>query len=148
MKPKGLGISRFVKTQLFITLGVLYATGIIWLILHYLLVTESEYVAIQSPLEPLVMVIHGSMVPFFLMVVGALFPLHIERAWKSKKNIITGIIVLTVIAVLIGSGCLLYYCGNETLRKFSSLSHSIIGALVVPVFIAHIYFGKKSLIKE
>ncbi|MGH7839998.1 MAG: hypothetical protein ACREQT_00560, partial [Candidatus Binataceae bacterium] len=48
------------------------------------------------------------------MLLGALFPLHIGRAWRAKKNRATGIVMLAFNAVLIATALGLYYVASET----------------------------------
>lgn len=148
MKKKGFQINNSLKALLFLSLGSLFVTGILWLTGHYLLAVNSDYGIVKSPLEPLSLKIHGLMAPLFLIVFGSLLPTHIIRALKAKQNFISGIMLLFLIAYLIATGYFLYYCGNETLRNISSISHSITGCLIILMLVIHIYLGKKIYSQE
>jgi hypothetical protein len=67
---------------------------------------------------PLLMA-HGGAAMLTLMLLGALFPLHIFRAWRAKKNRLTGIIMIACNAMLIATAFGLYYLASETLRPWA-----------------------------
>ena len=77
-----------------------------------------------------------------MIAIGSVLPMHVIRAWKLKRNRISGGIYLTLISLLILTGIGLYYLGGEFIRNLASLVHWVIG-LVFPVALgAHIYFGR------
>ena len=66
---------------------------------------------------------NGSAAMATLMLLGALFPLHIGRAWRAKKNRATSIVMLAFNAVLIATAFGHYYLVSETLRPRASGLH-------------------------
>jgi hypothetical protein len=67
--------------------------------------------------------VHGGGAMLTLMLLGALFPVHIGRAWRAKKNRATGIVMLAFNAVLIATAFGLYYLASEILRPWASNLH-------------------------
>ena len=148
MKAKGFKIGNTLRATLYLSLGLLTLSGAVWLIAHYVFVESTDFGTVQSPIEPTALQIHGAMAPIFLMGLGALFPSHITRAFRSGINLKTGIFVLALLFILIATGYLLYYTGSEALRSWSSISHSIIGLLVCPILLIHIVRGRQLMRKR
>lgn len=142
MKAKGLQIGVTLKITLYLSLGILLISGVIWLVAHYLLFQESDFELVRSPLEPISMKIHGAIVPIFMLGLGALFPIHISRAYKAGINLTTGISTLLLLGCLIITGYLLYYSGDENFRQWSSVAHSVLGLMLAPFLIVHIVRGR------
>ena len=141
-RKKGFKINSRSKAILFISTGILFITGVAWLIIHNFYYSETDFGITPSPIEPALLKIHGLAAPIFLMVFGALFPTHISRAFKARINMKTGLFLLAILFLLITTGYSLYYIGSESLLKNSSLTHSILGVLYVPILIGHILIGK------
>jgi len=141
-KKKGFKINSSSKSILFISIGILFITGLAWLIIHNFFYSETDFGITPSPIEPALLKIHGLAAPVFLMVFGALFPTHISRAFKARINMKTGLFLLAILFLLITTGYSLYYIGSENLLKTSSLTHSILGVICVPLLIGHIITGK------
>src|ERR1700756_811962 len=69
------------------------------------------------------LMVHGGMAMLALLLIGALVPLHALRAWRAKLNIVTGIVMAVINAVLILTAFGLYYLGSEDIRPWTSLIH-------------------------
>jgi hypothetical protein len=78
-----------------------------------------------------------------LMLLGALFPLHIGRAWRAKKNRATGIVILAFNAVLIATAFGLYYLTSEILRPWASDLHIAFGLALPLLFLTHVMIGRE-----
>ena len=142
-KVKGLKLSPLLRYQLYVSFGLLFVSGCAWLWLHYYGGQENEFGRSASPLEPVMLVLHGCLVPWFLLVFGSLFPTHIVRAWKCGLNRATGIGILSICFALIVTGLLLYYSGSESGRRIASSAHAIIGVGSVVILLGHIAQGRK-----
>ena len=78
-----------------------------------------------------------------LLLLGALFPIHMARAWRGRLNRVSGSIMVVCNAVLIMTAFGLYYLGAETLRPWASDVH-IVAGFALPVLIAfHIWLGRR-----
>jgi hypothetical protein len=78
-------------------------------------------------------------------LLGELIPLHIRRAWRTRKNRASGSVTATLIALLIVTAFGLYYLGSETVRPWMSWIHIAAGfslSLLIPV---HIFLGRREL---
>lgn len=143
MKAKGLEIDKTYRFIFYILSFSIFLTGFIAIILHYFFITETDFEIIPSPYVVHFINLHGLIAPFFLIIFGSLFPLHIQRAIKAKINFASGIMLLITLITLIVSGYYLYYCSDDYLRYFVKNYHMWLG-LMIPVFLFfHIKLGKR-----
>jgi hypothetical protein len=78
----------------------------------------------------------------FTLLLGAVMPVHIKSGWKSKRNRISGSLMIAVMALLLVSGLFLYY-GADT-REAALWVHWVIGCGLVLLFPAHYLLGKRA----
>lgn len=132
------------QVWIYFSAGLLFVSGALWLVFHYFIKIEGEFGPAVHPLEPWWLKIHGAAVMLFLVVLGTLLLSHMDKAWRLRRNLNTGIAFLVMNAVLIISGYMLYYFGGEELRPIISLVHWILG-LAAPVLIGlHVWRGRVS----
>lgn len=148
MKPKGFKLNPLLKLALLISIAGLFISGISWIITNNFFYTESDYGITPSPLEPVFLSAHGFIAPIFLIAFGALFPTHISKAYKANANLKNGLSLLAIIFILIITGYLLYYAGGDGIRRYSSLIHSVLGVIFIPLTYLHIQSGKKFILNR
>ena len=124
--------------------ALLFVSGALWLIYHYFIKVEGEFGVTVHPLEPVWLRFHGAGVMLFLFVLGTLLLSHMDKAWKLRRNLITGIAFVVVNLVLIVSGYLLYYFGGEEGRPIISLVHWIVGLGTGVLMGFHVWRGRVS----
>ena len=88
--------------------------------------------------------LHGGSAMVTLMLLGALGPMHVQRAWRAKKNRVTGIASVAIYGLLIATAFGLYYVGSEAFRPWISTIHIAFGLAVPAVVAAHIMVGRAS----
>lgn len=116
---------------------LLWLSGAAWLLLHYYGQVESEFGPETNPLEPWMLRIHGLALIPALLGFGGLFVVHIPKGWKDRRQRHIGLGLTVLTALLIVSGYLLYYLGDETIREWASLAHWLIGLGAPAVFVWH-----------
>jgi hypothetical protein len=130
------------RFALYAAFGLLFATGIIWLVADQL---KEESGDLWQQTAAYALMVHGGMTMVTLMFLGALVPSHIQRAWRAKKNRTTGIVSVIVYGLLIITAFGLYYLGSEAVRPWLSFVHVTVG-LAVPVLLAvHVLVGRRIL---
>ena len=125
--------------------GSLVGSGIGWLIAHYFLVDPGAFGETHHPSEPWWLRLHGAAVMAFLVVLGTILPGHVKRAWSLRKNraksvrrnVVTGILMLSLVAALMLTGYALYYSGDEDLRPYISTGHWVLGLAAAVGFYQH-----------
>jgi hypothetical protein len=128
------------RFALYAAFGLLFATGIIWLVADAL--KEGPGGDLWQQTGAYALMVHGGMTMVTLMFLGALVPSHIQRAWRAKKNLTTGLVSLAVYGFLILTAFGLYYLGSEELRPWLSFLHVIVGFAVPALLAAHVLVGR------
>ena len=117
--------------------AAVWLTGLAWLILHYWFSVQGEYGPEANPAEPWMLRAHGAAAFLSLWVFGLLWGLHILPAWSRHQRRWTGSALTAAALVLILTGYLLYYVGDENLRTDTSIVHWMLGILALLAFLAH-----------
>jgi predicted small integral membrane protein len=125
--------------------SILFVTGAAWLLADRMkdasLLDASE--TWQTATAYLLM-LHGDATMVTLMLLGALVPLHMRRAWRSGRNRITGTVMVSCNVVLITTSFGLYYAGSELLRPWMSNVHIGVGLCLPVLFLVHVFVGRRS----
>ena len=130
------------RAALYAVLAVLTISGAVWLVADWR----------KDPLEPdfwqdvapKMLMLHGGTAMVTLMLLGALVPLHIRRAWRSGRNRLTGPIMITINTALIATAFGLYYAGSETLRPWVSDLHIAVGFALPFALLVHVWLGRRT----
>jgi hypothetical protein len=120
---------------------VLFLTGAGWLVADWQKDVSGDEIWQQS--AAFLLMVHGGAAMVTLLLLGELIPVHVRRAWRSRKNRVSGSLVATLNALLIVTAFGLYYLGAETVRPWASWIHIAAGlslGLLIPV---HIFFGRR-----
>lgn len=121
----------------------LWASGALWLWLHYFGQTKGEFGPETNPLEPWMMRIHGAAMIAALIALGSLLVVHVWRGWLYRAHRVHGAILLSLVALLTVSGYLLYYASDEWGRPQISIVHWIIGLVMPAAFTWHYIAGRR-----
>ena len=120
---------------------MLVLTGAGWLVADWQKEISSDEIWQQS--IAYFLMVHGGTAMAVLLLLGALFPVHLIRAWRARKNRISGSAMATFNAILIVTAFGLYYLGSETLRPWMSWIHIAAGFSIALMFPLHIYLGRR-----
>ena len=122
--------------------SVLFLTGVGWLIADAL--KDSPRGEVWQQVAADLLMIHGGATMVTLILLGALIPVHMQRAWRGRFNRSMGTVTATANAVLIATAFGLYYVGSETFRFWLSDAHIGVGLIFPLVLIVHIWLGRRS----
>ena len=126
---------------LYAIFSVLFVTGAVWLIADSQKDDASSefWQAVSATL----LMIHGGAAMVVLVLLGVLIPIHIRRAWLSRKNRLMGTVMAAANVMLVVTAFGLYYAGSDVLRAWSSDGHIAIG-LAFPILIfVHVLTGRR-----
>ena len=130
------------RFALYSAFSALVSTGAAWLVVDGL--KDASSGDLWQVIAANLLMLHGGAAMVTLMLLGALVPLHISHAWRTKRNRITGTAMVTFNAVLIATAFGLYYCGSDALRPWISNVHIDAGLSLPILFLVHIFIGKRS----
>jgi len=119
----------------YVVFGLLWASGVGWLAFHYFLRQSGEFGEMPNPLEPWWLRLHGAAAFAGLWLIGLLWAIHLVPAWKARRRS-SGIVLGVATALLVLSGYLIYYVGDEGARDAIVLAHWLVGlALPLPLLL-------------
>jgi len=121
--------------------GVLWLSGVAWIVLHHFLRRAGEFGEQPHPLEIWSLRLHGGAAFAALWLFGLLWPIHVLPAWRARRRA-SGIVVAGVFIVLIASGWLLYYGSGDDTRAAVALVHWIIGLALLAPYLWHTLRGR------
>jgi hypothetical protein len=124
-------------------IAVMVVTGAAWLVADQRKEASELWQVVAADL----LMIHGGGAMLTLMLLGALVPLHVLRAWRAGRNRVTGLAMATFNVVLVATSFGLYYFGSETLRPIASGLHIGIGFGFPVLFVIHVALGRRARIR-
>ena len=125
------------KLAVFTTTAVVGVTGLVWFILHDMIDGE------PGDVTRVLLMLHGISSYALLVVIGSLLPRHVRLGWVRRRNLVTGLTVTAVMAVLAATGLALYY-GSEDLHTPVKWLHVAFGLGCFALFPVHALLAAKS----
>lgn len=126
------------RLRAFYVIGAgVWLSGGLWLCFHYFLVKPGEFGPQSNPLEPWWLKLHGAFAFAATWFFGLLWGTRITVAWPSGRRRSSGSVLAGIILLLIVSGYLLYYVGDDTARSIVSIGHWGIGLVCPALYWAH-----------
>ena len=125
--------------------ALLFVSGAAWIYADQMKNNTEIDTEMWQQAAALLLSVHGGAAMITLMLLGALGPMHVQRAWRAKKNRATGVVSIAMYGLLIATAFGLYYMGSEALRPWISTIHIAFGLAVPAVITAHIMIGRASV---
>ena len=123
---------------------VLFVSGVVWLLADRMKNNAEGDVEMWQQAASFLLTLHGGAAMITLMLLGALGPMHVQRAWRTGTNRATGVASIAMYGLLIATAFGLYYLGSEAVRPWISYVHIAFGLAVPAVITAHIMVGRAS----
>jgi hypothetical protein len=121
---------------------MLLLTGAAWVAADQL--KESPDGDVWQQAGSYLLMLHGGAAMLALMLLGALAPLHVTPAWRSRRNRIAGSAMLGFNAALVITAFGLYYAGSDVVRSWVSDVHVALGLGLPVLFLIHVVAGRRS----
>ena len=94
-----LQLDRRLRWSVYAAFALLFATGVVWLVADQL--KESPDGELWQATAANMLMVHGGAAMLTLLLLGALLPIHMARAWRGGLNQISGSIMVVCNALLI-----------------------------------------------
>lgn len=137
LTPPALRLSHNVRRLIYIIGVGVWFTGALWLVLHHFFLRPSEFGVEPNPAEPWSLRAHAAFAFGTIWLLGLLSAAHIQKGWNSRRKRYSGVALVSAFVVLILSGYLLYYVGEERARTVLSTMHWVIGIVAPLAYGAH-----------
>ena len=134
-------LSSSFRYAIYVAFAVLLLTGAGWLVANWQKEFSDDEIWQQS--MAYLLMVHGGTAMAAMLLLGALIPVHLMRAWRSGSNRFSGSVMVTFNALLIVTAFGLYYLGSEVLRPWMSWIHIAAGFALALWFPLHIYLGRR-----
>src|ERR1044071_3187707 len=144
MLREGIRLSRLHRRLLYTFCGLLWASGVLWLLFHYFVRVPGEFGDTPHPLESWWLRLHGLAAMLSLLVLGSLVRGHIRLGWNIGRNRLSGSALVVCATVLIGTGWALYYVSNEFARTWISAVHWSLGLGSLAVIAIHVRAARRA----
>jgi hypothetical protein len=138
-----LRLKPSLRFSIYAAFAALFLTGAGWLAADWQKDISSDEIWQQA--AAYLLMAHGGVAMATLLLLGALIPIHLRRAWRSDKNRVSGSIMAALNAVLIVTAFGLYYLGSETLRPWISWTHIVVGLSLPLLLSVHVFLGRRGL---
>lgn len=125
----------------YLALIVVFISGVLWTLLHDVL--QWGWMLAERRL----LITHGVASAITLVVVGGLLPLHVRLAWRIGRNLASGIVTLSLMAILCTTGLMLYY-GSDEWRDWIRVTHIGVGILIGLMVPLHILVGRIARVEQ
>jgi hypothetical protein len=116
--------------------AALWASGLLWLVLHFGFSARGEFGPLPNPWEPMVMRVHGLLAVVAVFLLGWIGANHVQARWSSARNRLSGLVLGASGVLLIVSGYALYYA-TGALHDAAGLIHEWLGVAALAVALAH-----------
>lgn len=136
-------LPRWQEYAVYVSLGALIATGLVWLGLDWWVRIEGEFGPERHPAEHWSLIAHGIAAYAFLVVGGAMIPVHVKLGWSLDRNKVSGIWLGSACIIAAISALGLYYLGGEGTRSTASLAHWLVGLVLIPALVIHAVRGRR-----
>ena len=143
MKRRRLQLSQRHRRTLYAVSLALFLSGLAWAVVHRLDVADRAGDGLRQ-WKPTLLQIHGLAAVGFVLLIGTVLPGHVRRAWHAKKNRANGAFFLTTVSVLIITGYVLYYVGDDRWRERLSNAHLWLGLAAPALLVWHILSGRRA----
>ena len=116
--------------------GLLWLTGVLWLVAHFGFPQRNEFGALPNPSEPGLMRLHGVLAVGCVFLLGWVSASHVPARWGRLANRRSGLWLSGSAVVLVVSGYALYYC-TGALHDGAAAVHEWLGAAALIAALAH-----------
>lgn len=137
-------LPRWQEQAVYWGIATLALTGLAWLALDWWVRIEGEFGPEHAPAQAWLLIAHGTMAYLFLIVAGAMIPVHVRAGLAMRRNLISGLTLSTGLTFLVITALALYYLGAEVVRSWSSIAHWLVGLFAIPALAVHAIMGKRS----
>ena len=132
----GVRLPRVLRVMLYGVGVLLWVSGMVWLVLHYVLPQSTPFGPLPNPLEAPLVRVHGVIAVGAVFLTGWMMAAHATLRWASDRNRRSGLVLGGTALLLILSGYALYYTTGSP-HEAEALGHEAIGVLAPATALAH-----------
>lgn len=127
---------RPLRLTLWITFAMLWGSGCLWLVLHFGFEQHTEFGPLPNPGEAAVLMVHGWLAVAGVFLIGWIAGGHVLERWGIRRSRISGLTLLSSVAVLVVSGYALDYT-TDRLQSTAAFAHELLGVTAILAALTH-----------
>ncbi len=129
-------MSRALRLTLLSVCAVLWLSGALWLIAHYVFPAHNEFGVLPNRFEAPLMRVHGLIAVVAVFLFGWVIAGHVLSRWSAAANRRSGLGLMGCAGLLVVSGYALYYA-TGALHESAGVLHEWLGVAAIAVALAH-----------
>jgi hypothetical protein len=132
-------VTRFERWAVWCTSVATFVTGLIYLWMKYLLVSDDPLAVVNHPWQPVVLKVHILVAPLLVFSIGLVTLRHVWRHLRSKtvEGRRSGLLTLVVLGPMIVSGYLIQTLTEEGWLRAMAIVHIVLGLIYGVGLLAH-----------
>jgi hypothetical protein len=131
-----VAMSRALRRTLLTVCALLWLSGALWLLVHWLFPQHNAFGLLPNPWEAPLVHLHGIIAVAAVFLFGWVGAAHIRARWSQSANRTSGLWLLGCGAVLVISGYALYYSTGAPHDAAAAL-HEWLGLAALGVALTH-----------
>lgn len=137
-------MSRRHRLSVYATVGALWLSGCLWLILDQFFARSGPFGPVPNPGQPPLLLIHGVLAILSMYVFGWISARHIVRWWPGGLRRLSGVSLAGISSLLILSGFALFFLSDDVWQHRAALAHDGLGLTATLFGVQHWFFGRRS----
>jgi hypothetical protein len=116
--------------------ALLWLSGALWLVLHYMLPQSTPFGPLPNPWEAPLMRVHGLVAVGAVFLIGWVTAAHVSTRWTSDRNRRSGLALGGTALLLVFCGYALYYTTGSP-HDAAAFAHEVVGVFAPLAGLAH-----------
>jgi hypothetical protein len=132
-------VTRFERWAVWSTSVATFVTGVIYLWMKYLMVSDDPLAVVNHPWQPAVLKLHILVAPLLVFSIGLVTLRHVWRHFRSKtpEGRRSGLLTVVVLGPMIVSGYLIQTLTEEGWLRAMAIGHIVLGLVYGVGLLAH-----------
>ena len=133
---RGVTLPRGIRATLYAVGALLWVSGALWLVLHYVFPQSTAFGPLPNPWEAPLMRVHGLIAVCAVFLIGWMMAAHVTARWASERNRRSGLVLAGAALLLVLSGYALYYTTGAP-HDGAAIAHQVVGVLSLAAALGH-----------
>jgi hypothetical protein len=129
-------MSRGLRTTILVVCALLWLSGALWLLLHFLFPAHNEFGPLPNGWEAPLMRLHGLIAVAAVFLFGWVGAGHVLARWSAAANRASGLWLMGCAIVLVLSGYALYYT-TGAFHQGAAGVHEWLGLVAIVAALGH-----------
>ena len=124
--------------------GVLWVSGLSWLVLDQFFARQQQFGRTPHPLEPPLLLIHGVVAILAMYALGWISARHVVRWWTVDQRRLSGSVLTAALLLLTLSGFALFFLSDDESQRITRVVHEVLGVGITLLVVQHWFFRRRS----